>query len=153
VLGGTFDILHRGHTSLLRFATQLSKRLIIGITSDTFAQKLRAREVRPLPDRLSTLKSFCGGLNTLCQIKFVVIDDELGPLRDDPTIEAVFLSTDLYLKASKIESERAKRGLPPVMVYYMSPVLAEDGLPISSTRIARGEIDKNGRLIGGGLGA
>ncbi|MCG2735746.1 MAG: phosphopantetheine adenylyltransferase, partial [Candidatus Methanoperedenaceae archaeon] len=43
-----------------------------------------------------------------------------------------------------IRREKGMRALKIVLVDY---VLADDGLPISSTRIKRGEIDANGRVL------
>jgi len=40
-----------------------------------------------------------------------------------------------------------KRGLPPIKVIVIDMVPAEDQVPISTTRIKRGEIDRWGRLL------
>ena len=36
-LGGTFDIIHVGHIALLEKGFSISKKVIIGLTSDEFA--------------------------------------------------------------------------------------------------------------------
>ena len=38
-MGGTFDIIHRGHLTLLTTAFEISDKVIIGLTSDEFVQK------------------------------------------------------------------------------------------------------------------
>ncbi len=38
-LGGTFDLLHKGHVSLLEKAFKVSKFVSIGITSDKFCKQ------------------------------------------------------------------------------------------------------------------
>ena len=38
-MGGTFDIVHKGHLTLLTHAFEISDKVIIGLTSDEFAEK------------------------------------------------------------------------------------------------------------------
>src|SRR5947208_15664821 len=56
VLGGTFDILHKGHEALLRAAFEGGpERGLIGLTTDRFARESRSR-VNPYATRERNLK-------------------------------------------------------------------------------------------------
>jgi pantetheine-phosphate adenylyltransferase len=47
----------------------------------------------------------------------------------------------------EINNKRVLKGKKPLKILKISFVLAEDGKPISSTRINRKEIDENGNLL------
>jgi len=47
IIGGTFDILHKGHEILFKKAFQLGK-VTVGLTSDKFAQILKKEKLRIL---------------------------------------------------------------------------------------------------------
>ena len=58
VLGGTFDILHKGHEALLRAAFEgRPEQVLIGLTTDRFARESRTR-VNPYGVRERNLKRF-----------------------------------------------------------------------------------------------
>jgi pantetheine-phosphate adenylyltransferase len=49
--------------------------------------------------------------------------------------------------AREINEKRATKGLNPIMIDPIDLILAEDKRPISSTRIRRGRIDREGKLV------
>jgi pantetheine-phosphate adenylyltransferase len=49
--------------------------------------------------------------------------------------------------AHRINQERARRGLKPLEIVVIDMVPSENHAPISTTRIRRGEIDREGKLI------
>jgi pantetheine-phosphate adenylyltransferase len=61
-------------------------------------------------------------------------------------IEALVVSRETEKTAVKINEERAKRGLPLLKIIAIDMVPAENHKPISTTRIRKGEIDREGRL-------
>jgi rfaE bifunctional protein nucleotidyltransferase chain/domain len=44
---GCFDIIHRGHIELLEFCSQLGKKVIVGLNSDTSVRVLKGKD-RPV---------------------------------------------------------------------------------------------------------
>ena len=59
----------------------------------------------------------------------------------------IVVSPETYPTAVKINELRKERKLKPIEIVRVDYVLAEDGKPISSTRIVRGEIDAHGNLL------
>jgi len=47
-VGGTFDALHKGHWFLLEEAFKVAEKVLIGLTTDEFAEALQAPLRRPI---------------------------------------------------------------------------------------------------------
>lgn len=144
VIGGTFDVLHKGHKALLRRAFELGK-VGIGLTSDIMAKKMKNREVQNFTIRERELEDFI-------QEEFGVkpeilkIEDEFGfALEKD--FDYIVVSPETYQRAQSINRERKKRNKKPIEIVKIDFILAEDGEPISSTRILKGEINRDGKLL------
>lgn len=62
VLGGTFNVFHKGHQKLLDDAISLAAFreavLYIGVTTDTFATRSRNVPVRPYKERLKDIEEY-----------------------------------------------------------------------------------------------
>ena len=145
-LGGTFNEVHRGHLMLLLTGLKTGEKLIIGVTTDGFVKRFgKMHEVREFRERVNGLEEALRkyGWRERCEI--VAIEDPYGPAAIDPELEALVASPFTYSRALEINRIRRERGLRELKMVLAPIVLAEDGEPISSTRIARGEITPEGR--------
>lgn len=80
--------------------------------------------------------------------EIVPIDDPYGPTIESNRIEGIIVSEETEPGAIEINQLRVKRGKRPLLIVVFKMILAEDGKPISSTRIRKQEVDRFGRLIG-----
>ena len=144
-VGGTFDPLHDGHKALLEKACELSRggELLVGLTSNEMVRN-KDHEVEDYRSRYDEVLRFIRsyGIDPV----IVRLDDPYGPtIRDD--FDYIVVSPETHPIAVKINSLRRDKGLKQVKIVLVDYVLAEDGLPISSTRIKKREIDESGRLL------
>lgn len=144
IVGGTFDNFHKGHEDLLRVAFDLSDSVLIGISSDQFAQRFRTGEVDSFKMRSDVITRFCKPLGK--SSKVIEINDFYGPSTTDPEITAIVVSEETALRAKEINAIRVKKGLKKLIIIEVPFTLAEDSKPISSERIRAGEIDSDGNL-------
>ncbi|MGA7861203.1 MAG: pantetheine-phosphate adenylyltransferase, partial [Thermoplasmata archaeon] len=148
VLGGTFDHLHAGHRALLSGAFQRADEVKIGLTTDRFARAER----KPLARRVQSYATRRRHLRAFLRERFGDRAWTVVPLNDrwggsvGPGMDLLVLSEETRTAARPINAERRHHGLPPLRVYVVPQVRAEDGRPIASRRIRAGEIDGQGRL-------
>jgi len=145
VIGGTFDVLHKGHKKILEAGFQISKSVIIGLTSDEFANRFRAIETSPYEERKKKLEEFLQGFEKSYEI--IKIDDSYGIATIDPDIDCIVVSEETLLRAQEINAVRFKKSLGKLSIVVVPLVLAEDGKPISGERISGEEIDSKGKPL------
>jgi len=146
-VGGTFDLLHRGHKILLRKALQIGERIMVGLTENGFARTLhKPHRVDPYRRRERELKSFLKKHGGVDRTEIVALRDPFGPSIHDRRIEAIVVSEKTKRTAIMINRIRREKGLKPLRIISIDMVLAEDYVPISTTRIRRGRIDREGYL-------
>ncbi|MCK4796679.1 MAG: phosphopantetheine adenylyltransferase [Spirochaetes bacterium] len=144
-VGGTFDPLHDGHKALLKKAVELSRggELVVGLTSDEMAKK-KSPQVANYLLRCDTVLNYIielGGKPVIIRL-----DDPYGPtIRDD--FDFLIVSPETYPTALKINKIRKEKNYKNISIKLVDYVLAEDRLPISSTRIKKGEINKHGKVL------
>jgi len=76
-----------------------------------------------------------------------MISDIQGTAATSETIDAIVVSPETKEHADQINELRRRNGLKPLKVYPIKEVRADDTMVISSSRIVKGEIDKDGRLM------
>jgi len=146
--GGTFDIIHKGHEALLEKAFEVGEKVIIGISSDNLVKILgKKHPVKPLDKRFKNLKKYLEKKGWLKRSIIVVLEDRYGPPIHIDDVEALIVSEETYKVGLKTNRIRRRKKMKPLKIIKIPLVLAEDGKPISCTRIKMGEIDRNGRLI------
>lgn len=156
IVGGTFDYLHLGHQKMLRDAMEAGDTLV-GVTSDEMANN-RDREVSSFEDREQNVQNFCKKLSEETGNSFEIrkIDssdgEETGVFNEEINYLVVSPEEKTVKRANEINDKRYERGLPPLKIKIVSPVYAEDGKRISSTRISDGIINRDGNLIEGSIG-
>lgn len=147
--GGTFDQLHAGHRRLLERSFELGDEVVIGLTSDEFARREGKVPKRSYEQREAELDSYLREAFPGRRYTIAKLDDYFGPGIASRDVDALVASPETGKRVGLANDLRAKRGFPPLELVVVDWVLAEDGRPISSTRMRRGEIDAEGRLVGG----
>jgi pantetheine-phosphate adenylyltransferase len=147
-MGGTFDALHRGHRKLLRQAFAVGRKVMIGITSDEFARSLhKPHKLDPYSKRKMDLERLLATWGVLPRARIVPLHDRFGPTVKVSGIDALVVSRRTIKTAYEINAKRKINGLKPLAIDPIDLILADDKRPISSTRIRRGKIDREGRLV------
>jgi len=142
-IGGTFDVLHDGHKALLEKAHTLGE-VTIGLVSDEMALK-KFHVVNMYNNRKTSLIAYIETLTGTAPL-IVALSDPYGPTLEQK-FDYIVVSPDTHPTAKEINVLRSQRGLPPIKIVCVDFVLAQDGKPISSTRIHNGEIDEHGVLL------
>lgn len=143
ILGGTFDLLHAGHKALLKKAFSLGQ-VNIGLVSDEMAAQSKIRKIAPFFVRKSELESFIAKERQTAVI--FEISDKFGPaIKED--FDFIVVSPETHKTALEINETRKNLGKRPMEIIKIDYIFAEDLLPISSTRIAAGKIDKEGNVL------
>ena len=146
-VGGTFDELHKGHRVLLQKAFEIGDRVLVGLCADEFAKQLAKPHVTAsYEERLEELKAFIANLNNSGRAEIIPLNDPYGPTVTDRCIQALVVSEETRLIADKINKLRIGKSLEPLSIVVVKMVPSENCAPISTTKIRRGEIDREGRL-------
>lgn len=145
-MGGTFDIIHKGHITLLAKAFSISTNVIIGLTSDELAEKRGKKTMNNYEKRFETLTNTINTNfpNHLFQIS--KLDNDFGPAVLEENVQALIVSDETGNQGEILNQLRREKNLSPVKIVIVPMVLAHDGNRISTTRIKNSEIDIDGNV-------
>jgi len=147
-VAGTFGPLHDGHRNLLGTALRYGDALVVGVTSDAFARSSRTRDVPEFTERVTGVVAALEAEDEWDREWEVrELTSEHGIVTEEAAIDALVVSPETAVELADINDQRREHGFEPVDGIVAPYVLAEDGERISSTRLARGEIDEHGHLL------
>ena len=140
-VAGTFNRIHKGHIALLARAFEEGDEVFVGLTSDEMARQGRGVVISDYASRERALRE---ALLTLGKdFHILTIEDRLGPAATGD-YDAIIVSSETSATALDINEARQRNGLEPLDIIEIDMVLAEDGVPISSTRVMSGIVTSNG---------
>ena len=146
-LGGTFDLIHRGHIELLRKGFSISSKVIIGLASDELAKKKGKELLHKYLQRYTALEDVIRKNFPNADYEISKLENDFGPAVLEKEVEALIVSEETAFRGEELNRLRKQRKSPPIEVVVVPLVLAKDGKHISTTRIRNSEIDKDGNIL------
>jgi len=146
-IGGTFNPLHKGHKRLIDKAFQIAGKngsVFIGVTTGEIIKKKRG--VKSFEERKNAIEQYLYEKGFIKRATVKSITDEYGPSLDED-FDAIVVSTETFKTAEEINRKRRKNGRKTLKIMQIPFILAEDGFPISSSRIKKNEIDEEGKIL------
>ena len=148
ILGGTFDILHKGHKYILKEALKISKKIYIGLVVDELLKnKIFYEKIKSFNERKKAIKNFIKSLDKKAIVKIYSLKDPYGPSIKLKNITDLIVTEETLPRGLMINKIRERKGLRKLRIHVLSLILAEDKRPIRSSRIRGGEINEDGKLL------
>jgi len=147
-VGGTFDKLHRGHKKLLLKAFKIGDTVVIGLTTDEMLGKAPKNHItEQYESRKQELDAFLSSRELDERATIIPLNDSYGTTLTNGGLQALVVSKETENVAKEINRRREEKGMKPLAIYVINMVNADDSIPINTTRIRRGEIDRDGHLL------
>lgn len=137
--GGTFDHLHRGHRDFLNFILNLSDKVVLGLTSDTYvAQNKKDQGIEPFETRRKNLEFYLESINKRDHVEIVSIDDHFGPaITSEHSFDALAVTEETKKGGEEINNKRKEKGLSELPLEVFALTREIHGKPIASSSIRR----------------
>jgi len=135
VVAGTFNCIHDGHRSLLRAALEAGEHVLLGLTSEEFARRIKGI-AKPLGERKAALEETLAALGGAKKCKIVEIGDEIGIAGEKRELQAIVVSTETEPNARRVNEVRRKKGLQELQIIVIPLVNDVEGRKLSCRRLA-----------------
>ncbi len=146
-VGGTFNVLHKGHLRLLNKALDISGCngfLFIGIANGKLI--FHKRDVKSFEKRKNQIIKMITQRKCVPTVLIEPIIDRFGPTIEND-FDVIVVSEETKATAEEINRIRKQRGKKSIKIVEIPMVYADDGKPISSSRISNGDITMDGRVV------
>ena len=145
ILGGTFDHFHAGHKDFLSNALSQAEHITLGLTTETlYQQKPFAPLIEDYTIREENVQRFLQANNFSKKTAIVPLTSIYGTSLEEENIDAIFVTPETTATAEKINNDREKKGWQPMEIVIIPLKKGNDGETISSARIRKGEINRQG---------
>jgi len=146
ILGGTFDRFHAGHEAFLDKAFKSGETIIIGLTTPSMLKKIvRQNSIWPFEERKKAVERFVKNYGKEFTIE--PIDDIFGPSTEIEDLDAIVATDETRHTCERINQIRKRKGLKTLEIIHVSYVYSEDCRVVSSSRIRKKEIDRQGQVL------
>jgi pantetheine-phosphate adenylyltransferase len=146
ILGGTFDRFHAGHEFFLGKAFQSAKKVLIGLTTPVMLKKIvLENSIWPYEIRMKAVEEFAKKYGK--EFEIFPIEDIFGPSVNREDLDAIVATEETRHTCERINHIRKRKGLKSLEIVHVPYVYSEDCRVISSSRIRKGEIDREGRVL------
>jgi len=140
VVGGTFDLFHKGHRLLIKKAFEYAGKnpssiVTIGLTSDKTASK-KSHIVQPFTVRERQIRNFIAREKYQAGYVIQSLDNPEGDLLSNPDYDFFIASKETEENAKKVLALRNNTDLPPIIPNLIEVVTDGNGR-ISSTRLRK----------------
>ena len=135
-MGGTFDHLHEGHKYLISTALSLSKKVVIGLTSESLLKnKEFFSKMQSYDKRETAIISYISKISDISRVEIVKLKDPYGPPIHEEDYEGIIVSQETYKNALTINNMREKNGFKPMIIIVIPILKNSNNEKISSTII------------------
>ena len=144
-MAGSFGYFHIGHRKLLDEAYKTGLKIVVGLTSDQYTSRTKRYKMPVYSERNKAISKYLDSIHADYEVR--ELGNNQGDAIDNSDYAVIVASRETEKNVRDINVKRIQKGLKPVEIRLVDTVLAQDLFPISSRRIASGEIDSEGRRI------
>jgi pantetheine-phosphate adenylyltransferase len=146
IVGGTFDRFHIGHEAFLDKAFESGEKVIIGLTTPSMLKKIVMQDsIWSFKKRKKVVEDFVKKYGK--EFVIIPIEDVFGPSTELEDLDVIVATDETRHTCERINQIRKRKGLKPLKIVHVPYVYSEDCRVISSSRIRKGEIDRQGRIL------